>query len=132
MAWESEQDFVGSYASAAAARRFCVDRLRSALGVGTPASDVSQTAELVVSELVTNAVQACAEKISVRLQLVDHHVLIEVSDDAVGAPRLQHAQPWEERGRGLSIVEAVSSSWGVAPLPGNSQGKKVWVELVRA
>lgn len=128
MMWETVREFPGAHASAASARRFCIEGLQSALGNHSGTREVGQTVELVVSELVTNAVNAEAGRISVRLYVDDAQVRIEVEDDAQGTPRLVHATVTDERGRGLYIVDSLAEHWGIRTL---GWGKQVWVELRR-
>ena len=98
-------------------------------------------AELIVSELVTNSVQATADKDGrprygetglpvVHLRLASDHarVLIEVWDSVPRAPAARRAGPDEEGGRGLALVEALSDHWGWTTMPDWS-GKAVWAEL---
>jgi serine phosphatase RsbU (regulator of sigma subunit)/anti-sigma regulatory factor (Ser/Thr protein kinase) len=90
-------------------------------GLGELADDV----ELLVSEVVTNAVH-CAER-PITLRLLRTDVLrCEVGDDAPQLPRLQHPQPQEESGRGLFLVNRLAQQWGATRL---SAGKVVWFEL---
>lgn len=128
MVWETAREYPGTYASAAQARHFAVAGLQSALGEQPDARDVGQTVELVVSELVTNAVNADAARISVRLCVEDRHVRIEVEDDAGGTPTVMHTTTTDERGRGLAIVDSLADRWGIQPM---APGKQVWVELRR-
>jgi anti-sigma regulatory factor (Ser/Thr protein kinase) len=96
--------------------------------------DAADTIELVVSELVTNALQATirlelAVPSSVRLHLADAspYVLVEVADDAPAPPAQQHPEDAAEHGRGLMIVAAVCAEWGSYPVPG--AGKVVWARI---
>jgi anti-sigma regulatory factor (Ser/Thr protein kinase) len=99
---------------------------------------LSETAELVVSELVTNAVQASAEPVAsshlglpvVQLRLLtdQHSVVIEVWDESPQAPTPKQTAPDEEHGRGLMLVEALCERWGSEIVPG-WLGKVVWAEL---
>jgi anti-sigma regulatory factor (Ser/Thr protein kinase) len=82
------------------------------------------TMELIVSELVTNAIRYGTGPI--RLRLIRHQVLTcEVSDAGNHCPRLRHARIIDENGRGLSLVAQLSSRWGFRSTTG---GKLVWVE----
>ncbi|WP_234020812.1 SpoIIE family protein phosphatase [Streptomyces sp. 142MFCol3.1] len=84
---------------------------------------VSNT-ELIVSELVTNAIRHGAGPI--RLRLIRHQVLTcEVFDSGGCYPRLRHARSVDENGRGLYMVAQLSSRWGFRSATG---GKLVWVE----
>lgn len=83
-------------------------------------------AELVVTELVTNAVQHAGTPISVRLALSDSALRVEVADEAPGTPE---PLPLDARGRwrGLSYVSAIAQGWGV--VPGEGARKVVWARL---
>ena len=87
---------------------------------------IAETAELIVSELVTNAVAVSAGTgLPVRLRLVAGHlgVLVEVEDASQQVPQQQAVAPDAEHGRGLLLVDALSARWGVYPL---ESGKIVW------
>ncbi|GAA3971661.1 hypothetical protein GCM10023085_62250 [Actinomadura viridis] len=92
-------------------------RLRAVLGPGHECAD---TAELVVSELVTNAIlHGCAPGDPVRLtirRLPRSRVVITVTDTGRGpgtAPRLRLAGTAGTNGRGLFIVDSIASRWSV-------------------
>ena len=83
--------------------------------------------ELVASELVTNAVQHVGGAIGYRLGLEGETLRIEVTDGASDRlPVLLKILPGAEHGRGLHIVEALSTAWGFT-LDGDS--KTVWADL---
>lgn len=94
-------------------------------------ADRAGTAELLVSELVTNAVQACsglaAGVAAVRLWLCSdrRRVVIQVWDPSPQRPARRDADPQAEYGRGLLLVESLSAGWGLHQPPG-SGGKVVW------
>jgi anti-sigma regulatory factor (Ser/Thr protein kinase) len=93
-----------------------------------------EAAELVVSELVTNAIQAATELaacsylglpvIHLRLLACDQELVIEVWDDSPQAPVLEVPEPEDEDGRGLMLVDALCDCWGSEVVPGWS-GKVV-------
>lgn len=90
---------------------------------------ITDAAELVVSELVTNAVvHACTASL-LRLRIGDGHLRVELLDRAGTAPEPQRPGDTEEHGRGLMLVAALSSAWGIDPHPA---GKLVWAELAVA
>jgi len=88
---------------------------------------LSDTLVLVTSELVSNAVRHAARV--VRVELLEHpgHVTVRVTDDGPGAPRVIDPEPYGESGRGLMIVDGLTSRWGTEP---TEEGKVVWAELV--
>lgn len=93
----------------------------------------SDTAELIVSELTTNAILASrrAGGPFIRLTLtLDHRELaIAVHDHCPGAPEPGNADDDDENGRGLLLVEAVSSRSGWYPSGDGTPGKVVWAVL---
>ncbi|MEU8946116.1 SpoIIE family protein phosphatase [Streptomyces sp. NPDC048489] len=82
-------------------------------------------AELVVSELVTNAIRYGGSP--VQLRLIRHDTLIcEVSDGSNTSPHLRRARTFDEGGRGLFIVAQLAERWGTRQ---QSDGKTIWAEL---
>jgi anti-sigma regulatory factor (Ser/Thr protein kinase) len=88
-------------------------------------SECAETAGLLVSELVTNAVNHATRPIGLRL-LRTTTLQCEVSDDDPGAPVLHRPEPLDDAGRGLYLVSRLAARWGVSRLP---TGKVVWFEL---
>ncbi|MEV8593320.1 SpoIIE family protein phosphatase [Streptomyces sp. NPDC052012] len=86
--------------------------------------DTAQAAELIGSELVTNAIRYGAPPIRLRLILSDA-LTCEVSDTGRAAPRLRHARTMDESGRGLYIVARFAPRWGVRY---TEAGKVLWTE----
>ncbi|MEU8925744.1 SpoIIE family protein phosphatase [Kitasatospora sp. NPDC048545] len=80
--------------------------------------------ELVLSELVTNAIRYGSEPIRVRL-LYDRTLICEVSDSSSTAPHLRYAVAEDEGGRGLFLVARLTERWGVRYTPA---GKIIWSE----
>lgn len=105
------------------ARRFSARTLRS-WGI----TDEADTALLVVSELVTNALVHTQGAVRVELTLAADRLRVTVSDSSPRAPAKPVVVDWESTGgRGLFLVEAVSAAWGSVPVGG---GKQVWSEIV--
>ncbi|HXZ65448.1 MAG TPA: ATP-binding protein, partial [Streptosporangiaceae bacterium] len=88
-------------------------------------TDLLPTAELLVSELVTNAVRYAQGKIGLRLVL-ENGLVCEVLDDSAALPRLRHPDDSDERGRGLQVVSQLAQRWGARRA---ASGKVVWCEL---
>ncbi|MFI9719043.1 SpoIIE family protein phosphatase [Streptomyces sp. NPDC052396] len=83
------------------------------------------TAELLVSELVTNALRYGEGEIRLRL-LLDRTLVCEVWDGGLVQPRRRRANDTDEGGRGLQLVGLLSAAWGARRIP---HGKTVWFEL---
>lgn len=109
--------------SSAAARRFVAEALRR-----WECDGVLDTVSLLVSELVTNSVVHGESAPDVAVLLRPDAVRIEVSDQAESEPEVRPDDQEATSGRGMSLVEALSTSWGVRPTPG---GKTVWFEVSR-
>jgi anti-sigma regulatory factor (Ser/Thr protein kinase) len=103
-----------------AVRDFCVAR-----GLAPLAHD----AELLTSELVTNAIRHALDLITVRAVHRDGALLLNVSDDGVDSGELTSAlaSPSAERGRGLFLVNQVAGDWGV--IGDKGCGKTAWFLL---
>ncbi|MFF7648926.1 SpoIIE family protein phosphatase [Streptomyces sp. NPDC007983] len=87
--------------------------------------EVAFTAELVLSELITNAIRHATGPI--RLQLVrDRGLICEVSDTSSTSPHLRYATTTDEGGRGLFLVAQFAERWGTRYTAG---GKVIWAEL---
>ena len=86
--------------------------------------DLIPTTELLVSELVTNAVKY--SRGDVTLRLVNEKALVcEVIDNSGAMPRLRQASGDDENGRGLQVVRQLAHRWGARRTP---TGKVVWCE----
>jgi serine phosphatase RsbU (regulator of sigma subunit)/anti-sigma regulatory factor (Ser/Thr protein kinase) len=88
-------------------------------------TDSVYTAELLVSELVTNALAYATGEVSLRL-ILDRALVCEVSDDAAAMPRVRNADDDAESGRGLHVVSQLAQRWGTRR---TQAGKAVWFEL---
>ncbi|MGW7005830.1 SpoIIE family protein phosphatase [Streptomyces sp. NPDC054933] len=86
--------------------------------------ELSFTTELIVSELVTNAIRYGSEPISLRL-IRDVHLICEVSDGSNTSPHLRRARSNDEGGRGLFLVAQFAQRWGTRY---TSDGKTIWAE----
>ncbi|KMS77419.1 serine/threonine protein phosphatase [Streptomyces viridochromogenes] len=83
-----------------------------------------ETTELMVSEVVANAVRFASRPITLRLLCTDV-LRCEVGDDSPVVPRMRHARLSDEGGRGLFLVDQLSQRWGATRV---STGKVVWFE----
>ncbi|MFJ4185171.1 SpoIIE family protein phosphatase [Kitasatospora sp. NPDC089509] len=84
-----------------------------------------QTTELLVSELVTNAIRVARDRVQLQLVRSDK-LLVEVSDDDHNLPSMRPADELDESGRGLMLVSALAERWGTAR---KAVGKVVFFEL---
>ncbi|MET8169200.1 SpoIIE family protein phosphatase [Streptomyces sp. NPDC057456] len=90
--------------------------------------DMTDSVELLVSEVVTNAVRYATRPVTLRLLRTDV-LRCEVGDDVPQLPRLRQARATDEGGRGLYLVNRLARRWGATRL---STGKVVWFELNRS
>ncbi|MBT2488171.1 ATP-binding protein [Streptomyces sp. ISL-96] len=106
--------------------------LREQLAAWKIDGTVAETAELFVSELVTNSVQHAyvppGREIGVRFARYDGVLRIEVADANGCHPTPHQAGDDDERGRGLAIIVALAQRWGYCPRR-HGIGKAVWAEL---
>ncbi|MFF4527207.1 SpoIIE family protein phosphatase [Streptomyces bluensis] len=102
-------------------RQYVLDQL-AAWGL----TELAFTVELVVSELVTNAIRHGAPPIQLRLIHEDSTLICEVSDCSGTAPHLRRAKTFDEGGRGLLLVAQLTQRWGSRHTDG---GKTIWAEL---
>ncbi|EST24911.1 hypothetical protein M877_24170 [Streptomyces niveus NCIMB 11891] len=93
------------------ARRVAADVLGEA---GVSDRDAIGTVQLLVSEIVTNAIiHGSADSVSLRLSCDDRaEVLIEVDDHSPGSPEVREAGPEDESGRGMRLVAHFARDWG--------------------
>jgi anti-sigma regulatory factor (Ser/Thr protein kinase) len=94
--------------------------------------DLAGDAEMIVSELITNAIEASAllperPPVSLRLLLAGESLVIEVWDHSPRDLEPREADADDECGRGLTVVAALSERWGWERT--GSQSKVVWAEL---
>ncbi|MDN3289783.1 SpoIIE family protein phosphatase [Streptomyces thermocarboxydus] len=103
----------------AAVRKWALDLL-SAWGL----EDIAFVTELVVSELITNAIRYGEPPIRVRL-IRDRTLICEVTDSSSTSPHLRRAHAFDEGGRGLLLVAQLTQRWGSRQADG---GKTIWAE----
>ncbi|GAA2494946.1 hypothetical protein GCM10010393_28730 [Streptomyces gobitricini] len=82
------------------------------------------TTELIVGELVTNAIRYGGAPVGVRL-IRDQRLICEVSDPSQTQPHLRRARPTDEGGRGLFLVAQLTHRWGSRY---TVAGKTIWTE----
>ncbi len=106
------------------ARRFVGEVLRDH---GLATGEVVEAAQLLTSELVTNAVLHAAGTINVDVDLDLTAVRVEVGDASTEPPARRETSDDGTSGRGLHLVAAMASAWGVDSQP--DDGKVVWFEI---
>lgn len=121
--WVTTRSFTRATQSAGVIRAW----LRERLDAARVPSDVMDVAELLVSEVATNAVQhGAGNEIIVRLAS-DGDVETAVHDEGTtGTPHPRQAAPDDVRGRGLAMVQTLATAWGTRPGEG---GTWVWFRL---
>ncbi|MFC7933290.1 ATP-binding protein, partial [Streptomyces cinereoruber] len=87
--------------------------------------ELTDSVELLISEVVTNAVRYAERPVVLRLLRTDV-LRCEVGDDSPQLPRQRRVRDMDEYGRGLFIVNQLAQRWGATRLSG---GKVVWFEL---
>jgi anti-sigma regulatory factor (Ser/Thr protein kinase) len=116
-------DFPATPSSVAQARRLVMDAA-AAFGL----RELEDRVELLVSELVTNAVRHARGPVRVRASRPrTRTITVMVCDKEYSRPTLERGDRSADGGRGLQIVDAVSDRWGVVS---RADGKCVWFELV--
>jgi DNA-binding NarL/FixJ family response regulator len=121
---EAQLDLPLALTSVARARRFVEQMVRE-----WELEQLLDDALMVSSELVTNAVTHAQSSCRIRLTLNPARLRIAVLDAGVGTPEPMPPSQTEEHGRGLYMVDAVTTAWGLEEVPGD--GKLVWAELAR-
>jgi anti-sigma regulatory factor (Ser/Thr protein kinase) len=114
-------DLVPEPRSARTARAFVDDHVRAYV-----APETADTAVLLTSELVTNVVVHARTPMRLHLDLTEHGIRVAVADDAPRVPKARETHQGRLTGRGMNLVAALASEWGVEPCP---TGKTVWFEL---
>jgi DNA-binding NarL/FixJ family response regulator len=115
--------FPAELLSARAARRFVGAVLEQ-----WSCSDLEDSIQLLVSELVTNAVIHANSDVEVALHLRADRVRVEVVDAATEYVHRRDAGEEEQSGRGMALTEALASAWGIDTLVA---GKSIWFEVLR-
>ncbi|MFI1825114.1 ATP-binding protein [Streptomyces sp. NPDC020412] len=76
---------------------------------------LADTVDLLVSELVTNALQHGEGAVDVRLARSDGRLYFEAGSASPCVPRVRDASPYDENGRGMFLVTLLADEWGVTP-----------------
>jgi anti-sigma regulatory factor (Ser/Thr protein kinase) len=118
---EQRRAFAATPASAGEARRFVESALADA-GL----EDLAYTATMLVSELVANAILHTGTPLEVVVAEGGDHVRIEVHDGSRQLPVRKNYSNMSGTGRGLMMVERLSTAWGAEAVPA---GKVVWFQL---
>ena len=122
---EAEIDLPQVLASVARARDFVAAQLRA-----WRADRLLVDALIVTSELATNAIIHADPPCRLRLSLHSNTLRIDVRDGGRGTPEPRAPDGTGEGGRGLQLVSALATAWGVQDVAG--EGKLVWAELARS
>jgi anti-sigma regulatory factor (Ser/Thr protein kinase) len=109
------------------AARFAREQLTPVLTEWDLTGEAGEPTLLVVTELLSNAIDHARAPIQLTVSLAGESVRVEVHDSATEPPRLQPNDPLARRGRGLQVVEALSSRWGWTDETG---GKTVWADVL--
>ncbi len=109
-------------ASAREARDFVRSMVRPRL-----ADDAVDVAELLTSEVVTNALLHARDGPRLFVGVRAGAVRVTVEDSDPAWPRRRHVPPESVSGRGIALVDELASEWGVERMPEN--GKRVWFEI---
>jgi PAS domain S-box-containing protein len=86
--------------------------------------DITDTTELLVSELVTNAIRHAHDPVQLRI-ILDGVLSCEVFDGSSSAPQLRRADRYDEDGRGLMLVAQLAERWGTRH---TGSGKIIWAQ----
>jgi anti-sigma regulatory factor (Ser/Thr protein kinase) len=117
----------GDVAVVGRARRWLSEALPRLIG-RRPRGHLQDDTELLLVELVTNAVLHAGRVTAVQLRLMGETLRVTVCDPASAVPVARQAAPDADRGRGIALVEVLATRWGV-DCPRPAVGKCVWLEL---
>ncbi|MDP8969647.1 MAG: ATP-binding protein [Actinomycetota bacterium] len=90
-------------------------------------SELADVAELLTTELVTNALLHARTDLQLHLHRRDERVRIEVEDGNSHLPAVRNYDEEGQTGRGMVLVEALAAAWGADQ---TERGKVVWAEVV--
>lgn len=104
--------------SVPAARRFATGIL------GGVSADTLEAVELMVSELATNCIRHTNSGFELTITRAGGDIRVSATDGAGGTPEMRSPKPTDPSGRGLKIIDMLSSDWGVEQSA--NAGKTVW------
>jgi anti-sigma regulatory factor (Ser/Thr protein kinase) len=119
----SRRRFPNDPAAVRAARKFVLTELAGY------AADLLEVTELLVSELAGNCVRHTKSSFEVHIEADVRRITVRVADRGSGRPVVRSLDPDAVAGRGLALVEMLSSSWGVRASRSAAGGKSVWFAL---
>ncbi|MBX7554271.1 ATP-binding protein [Streptomyces sp. tea 10] len=119
--WDASWPLRRELTSAGRARRLVTAQLGD-----WAVTDLADTAELLVSELVTNALRHTRGPLRLNLRLRQGRLLCEVEDTESGGPVRGVADADAEGGRGTELIDLLADAWGSRR---TATGKSVWFEL---
>lgn len=119
-------------------RRLALDQDPAAVGLAREfvrgcirdwgAEDPEDVASLVVSELVTNALQHATSPITLFVARRLDRIVLTVQDGSDALAEVELPGPLDEDGRGMLLVESLTRAWGERPVQ-DGKGKRVWAEV---
>ncbi len=126
MNFRSKASFPSDPASPGRARTWASQQISAALPHLPTMPAILDDAVLVVGELVTNALRVGCSCADLDIEIGVDALRVGVIDDGPGVPVVQIAEPDDVRGRGLFLIAALASDWGVRI---TENGKEVWATL---
>ena len=115
--------FPGRDSSASAVRRFLCDVLED---WGIVDGSIRDDVLLLASELASNAIEHTSPGFTVSIGVAGMQARVDVYDTGTVLPTVLQPTAETDHGRGLLLVDRLSSAWGASPAPG---GKVVWFEV---
>jgi anti-sigma regulatory factor (Ser/Thr protein kinase) len=117
----SKRSFPEQPESVPEARRFATEVLQDV------SPEITATVELLVSELATNCIRHTDSAFDLTVIQVRNEIRVEATDYDTGKPTMRSPKPTDPSGRGLRIVDALATAWGVEHR--SAQGKTVWFTI---
>jgi len=125
---QDQRPIEAELSSVAPARRWAREKFEAA-GVEPEVRDLLV---LLVSEVVTNAVEHAAPPLLLRIDVTPEATRVEVKDRARKLPILRDPEPTEGGGRGIRFVNDLATRWGTEPPRGPDGLKTVWFEVAHS